>query len=271
MGIRRRPDDLDRLLDRVAAGEDPEATGDLAPLLRPARLARAAFVRAVPAGVAEAHLAALRREPIRTTVVARGRGPRRGLRVAVVGLAGAMVLTLGAGSAIAFSSSALPGDPLYGVKRATERVSLVLHRDPVGRAALHLGFAGRRLEELQALLALGRDTGGASRDYVAALGNAEGEALEAQALGRDVEALLAHIQEQIAKHVARLNEVLGQVPSQAQEAIRRAIDRAQTARDNVLRGRLGAPGQSGERGKPDFVPGPPETPPGQSGEAPGPP
>src|SRR2546427_2218053 len=126
MGTRRNPADLDRLLDRLIAGEGPEATGDLAPFLHPAQVARAALIRSLDREVAQAQLAALRMDRARN-VVAAPPARRRGARVAVAAVLTAMLLVLGAGSAIAASNNALPGDPLYGVKRAVERITLAMH------------------------------------------------------------------------------------------------------------------------------------------------
>src|SRR2546422_322013 len=148
MSSRRPAHDLDRLLDRLAAGREPEATGDLAPLLHPARVARATLRRAVPATVALDHLAALRRDRARNVSVSPG-FRRRGLRIGAIGLVGAIVLVLGAGSAVAATARALPGERGYGIKIAVEDMTLAMHRDPLGRAELRLRFAERRLVELQ--------------------------------------------------------------------------------------------------------------------------
>src|SRR5438093_2730108 len=138
----RRREALDRLLDRLVsdtpgAGGEPEATGDLAPLLHPARVARAALVHMTPDGVAAEHLDTLRDDRARNIVVMPPERPRgtRIKRVALVAVAGLLVL---AGGAVAASANTLPGDAIYGVKRAVERISLAMHRDPVGRSALHL-------------------------------------------------------------------------------------------------------------------------------------
>ncbi len=259
MSARRRAAELDRLLDRLNAGEEPEATGDLAPYLHPAQVARTTFVRSMDPGVARAQLAELRTERARN-VVAAPRLRRRGTRLVAVALVAAIALMLGAGSAVAASSDALPGDPLYGFKRAVERVSLALHRDEPGRAALHLQFASNRLGEIEALVAAGGDPGDTIDALNAELNAAESDALNAVALGKDSDALLAHVQAMIAQHIAVLNVVLGRVPDQAKDAIQRAIDNAQKAQDKVQHGRTDNPGQGGDHGKPAS--------PGKSGDAP---
>jgi hypothetical protein len=49
------------------------------------------------------------------------------------------------------AAASLPGDPLYGLKRATESVELALTFDEVARLQLLAQLADRRLEELAAL------------------------------------------------------------------------------------------------------------------------
>jgi hypothetical protein len=261
MTIRRR-EALDRALDRMSAADPaaprPEVLDDVARLLQSARLLPGAMVRSVAPAVAEDHLATLRRDRARAFVVV-PTARRRGLRAGAVALLAGAVLLLGAGGAVAASSNALPGDALYGVKRAVERISLAMHRDPVGRAALHLQLAKTRLDEIQALIDAGRDPGGDVGDFEAELSAAEEDALNALALGKDADALLAHVQEMITKHLQTLRNVLAAAPPQAQDAINHAIQNAQTARDKIRRGRIEhAPAT---RGKPSS--------PGKSGGSPG--
>lgn len=258
MGTRSLRDDLDRLLDRLMASEEPVAEGDLAPLLHPTQAARATLSWSLPAEVARDHLAALRADRARNVVIV-PRVRRRGLRMAAVSLVTGIALVLGAGSAVAASASALPGGALYGVKRAVERISLALHRDPVGRVALQLQLASIRLSEVEALVAAGGDPSEAVDGLGDALDGAELDALNAIALGKDTAALLAHVQDMISKHIAVLNEVLAKVPDQAKDAIQRAIDNAEKAKANVQHGKSKAnPGG-----------GPPTTPPGNGGNPPG--
>jgi ABC-type transporter Mla subunit MlaD len=177
------------------------------------------------------------------------RKPR--FRLAVAGLIGAAFLMLGGGTAIAMSSSAIPGDPLYGVKRAIERISLAMHRDPVSRANLHLQFANNRLQEVAALTLAGKNPEALADDLEAELDAAEHDALQAQGLGKDAEAILAHVQAMISKHVTVLTNVLDKVPDQAKDAIQHAIDNAEKAQAKVQHGR-----QNGNSGKkPSSSPG----------------
>jgi hypothetical protein len=63
-----------------------------------------------------------------------------------------VVLAMLLGAAVLVSKRALPGDALYGVKRASENAQYALAQSPAARARLNLKFAGNRLEEVQHLL-----------------------------------------------------------------------------------------------------------------------
>jgi hypothetical protein len=76
-----------------------------------------------------------------------------------LGMAVLVVLVLvfsGLGGAVSYAQRALPGEQLYGVKRAAERVSYGLAFDEIGKLKLNLGFAQRRLDEVQRLLPAGK-------------------------------------------------------------------------------------------------------------------
>lgn len=87
------------------------------------------------------------REPSRTGRTRSARAPHT--RAAVItGVAVGAVAFAGISTA---SDNAVPGDPLYGVKRSTERAQLALASSDVGRGQLYLGFARTRVQEAQAL------------------------------------------------------------------------------------------------------------------------
>ncbi|WP_414936088.1 DUF5667 domain-containing protein [Amycolatopsis sp. cmx-11-51] len=86
--------------------------------------------------------------------------PRRRSR-AIANLAAAavaLVLTLG-GITLLLSKDALPGDPLYGIKRAGESTALSLTFDEQDKAKKHLDFATNRVGELGELTRQGASTG----------------------------------------------------------------------------------------------------------------
>ncbi|GAA3246714.1 hypothetical protein GCM10017691_55090 [Pseudonocardia petroleophila] len=88
---------------------------------------------------------------------AANRPPSRGLRrrFAMVGAA-AMVALVAIATAGNFASrSALPGDALYGVKRASEDTGLAFTFDDTERAQRYLALATTRLDEVEQLVQLG--------------------------------------------------------------------------------------------------------------------
>lgn len=200
--------------------------------------------------------------PIRTRKVRR---PHRRLALVLAAALGAS--TLLGGTALA-STSAVPGSALYPVKRAVESLTLAIERDPSERANLHLSFASRRLTELQTLLAARRagesvDVGAAMKAFSDELAAAENELA---GLGKDDDAIYAHVQEQIAKHVAVLQALVADKTNpKAAEAIQRAIDNADKAAEHVQQGRR--ENKPENPGKPDE--GAPADAPGKSGNAPG--
>ena len=78
------------------------------------------------------------------------------LRRALVTLAVVLMLFISGTGLVRASSSSLPGDNLYSVKRTWERLSLWLTFDAAVREELEIEHENERLEELNELLALGR-------------------------------------------------------------------------------------------------------------------
>src|SRR4051794_38705086 len=66
----------------------------------------------------------------------------------LVGLAAGTLALSGMSAA---SGNAMPGDPLYGVKRSTETARLALTGSDIERGRLHLEFAHNRLQEASAI------------------------------------------------------------------------------------------------------------------------
>lgn len=72
-------------------------------------------------------------------------------RLAVAAAAVLCLLMSLAGMSVLLSRDALPGDPLYGIKRTTESASLGLTFDDQDRALKHLEFAASRVTEMETL------------------------------------------------------------------------------------------------------------------------
>jgi hypothetical protein len=79
-------------------------------------------------------------------------GSRR-TRTRTAVIAGVAAGTLALSGMSAASGSAIPGDPLYGVKRSTERAQLALAGSAASRGSLNLEFARTRLDEAAAFRA----------------------------------------------------------------------------------------------------------------------
>jgi hypothetical protein len=76
---------------------------------------------------------------------------RAGIRVRGAILVGLAVGTLALSGMSAASSSAVPGDPLYGIKRSQESAQLTLATSDANKGKLYLEFAAARLAEAKAI------------------------------------------------------------------------------------------------------------------------
>lgn len=125
----------------------------------------------------------------------------------------------------AAAQDALPGDPLYGVKISTEKLQLSLILNAEKRAQLHMAFASRRLNEMEALNAQQASEGKTERLQVAV----NGFTSQVSSATSTLQSLPEHSQEAIA--VARQMETKaqqykGQVNEtpQAAQAVEEASD-----------------------------------------------
>ena len=132
--------------------------------------------------------------------------------------------TLGLGSMASASASALPGEALYPVKRATEQVELAFHRGLADRGAFQLELAERRLEEARVLSQRGPEFAELAAESVrefeeaAAAGTAD---LMAAFLKDDARASIAVLNSFTARSDELLNDLASQLPSNATAAGRR--------------------------------------------------
>lgn len=222
---------LDEALDRLLAGEDPDAHVRIAPLLQTAAAIQSVLTETVDPATQAAHLALLEAG---TGAPRTEHTLRR--RIAVVGLAATMAFTLLSGVAFAVSQEARPGEPLFGVKRAFERAGFAMHRGHGSRATFALKLVGRRLAELRAAAGNQAATDAARAAYEEALAEVEMRLLS-NGQPVVVDGLLDDAEEELRHNVVVLNDLLGTVPTQAQSAIQRALDRASEAREFVSKGR----------------------------------
>jgi hypothetical protein len=125
------------------------------------------------------------------------------------------------------SSKSLPGDSLYPVKLASERVRLALSAGDSAEARLHLRLADERLREVARLAQIERDDESATllRKYVEEIQTA-GRILRSQyAEGRDVTLLAKRLRE----HVVQQQAVLASLQEELSEGTQPAVERAMAA------------------------------------------
>ena len=237
--------------------QHPDHATDLGSLLRLSAYSHATIA---PSGPSAAYVEAARARIINQLILqnnhlkkSQHRRRRAGwimARPAYALVALALVITLfGSGFGVLHASAAsLPGDGLYGIKLARERIQLTVSLTPEGDQALLLGFAEERLLEAETLLNLER-----YQDLDRAM----------QGLDDSIEALLAleavpgeldsisyvKLEQELTRNVEVLHRVLDQVPESARNAIEGAIERSNHNQDQIKNLKAGehpsnsAPGQ----------------------------
>lgn len=123
----------------------------------------------------------------------------------------------------------LPGNPLHVFITLKEGIGNFFTLNPAAKAERYLDQAETRLAEAKALADKGDSdlAEKATQAYEDTLAKAEDKA-NGVAIAGDKDALLQHIADMRAKHIAVLRALLDKVPEQAKEAIQNAIDRSQT-------------------------------------------
>ena len=173
-------------------------------------------------------------------------------------LAAAAILVLVFAGATSAAASSIPGDPLYGLKRATEDVRLALTFDDLARTQLLSELTDRRLEELAAV-AKRRPSSAptATQEYADAVNNfanaldrlrdadSEDKRNAAQALAEAAR----------AKHKAVLDAVKNELPQDAQPDVQKVNDDEQERTSPSKT--PGHGGQGGTGGRPSSAPAKP--------------
>jgi uncharacterized membrane protein YgcG len=134
-----------------------------------------------------------------------------------------VVLALLLGGAVFISKKALPGDALYGIKRASENAQLALAQSPDARARLNLTFAGNRLDEVQDLLPKGNGVASVSPHVVAlvtsTLSSADSDLMKAsqtlgeQAVQNNSAAPLETLTNWAPGELTKLNAIMQRLPA----------------------------------------------------------
>lgn len=234
---------LDRCLSRIQAGEVtihacleayPKLVGEFEPLLTAALRLRSQLAPSGP----NPSFASNAKMRILNQIQAKQKKQRaqinlrrRGMVVfkpayAILGLLMIFGL-LGSGfGLINASAEALPGEPLYGVKRGVEETRLALTWSASGDADLLTQFTYERLEEMNTAFSTGLDTAAqlALMEYESMLARlldlADDEALQ------DEPETIEKIHNGIAHHEEVLRAVLEKAPASAQAGIERALEKS---------------------------------------------
>lgn len=135
-----------------------------------------------------------------------------------------LMLTLGSGGGIALASQqAQPGDALYGIKTAIERVQLVAATSEEEKAAIGLQIAERRLQEILAALEASDEHAVevAAQGREVAMAQTYRHIERAQEQNRDVAKLLAHLERQQERYREALEKGTGKAAGPARQALER--------------------------------------------------
>ncbi|WP_029215258.1 DUF5667 domain-containing protein [Kallotenue papyrolyticum] len=202
----------------------PSSAARLAPLLEVAR-----SLRALAAIELEPTARTVARRRLRQAVLAQRQRERQCTRRVRRGvLLCLLCLVLGLSSVTAVAARALPGDRLYGWKRAGEELWWRLQRTPAGRVSVALWLADRRVSETVQMLERGHAP---DARLTAGLEQAYGRALEAIAVlpAAEQSRLLMRLHADGDAHVRRLAAYAGQAAPDEQAVLDAALALARWA------------------------------------------
>lgn len=230
--VERRPGDLE-VYRRLDAFAQLRLAPDAAAM---ARIRSVLVAQATNMAAARVAIGAMPAEPVRLVDHRRRGGSRRRLgRTAAALLAATLTLGLVVGTVAASRA----GGPLYASRLWVE--TMLLPGGQEARADAQVGRLDDRLAEVRGALASGDPgaTSAALEAYASILAD-----LEAQAAADP--AVADRVRDDVQRHLAVLEALIGHVPPQAQDALRHALDQSDSALDH-----LGGAGS----GRPPGVPG----------------
>jgi hypothetical protein len=146
-----------RVLARLAAADDPSDHQPMPVGLpdEPARTATTTLLADPPAGdelaTRRAHRSGRHKMPSDRAGGARHGAPV-GSRIVLVAAAAVLGTAVLGGAGVLASDNALPGDGLYGIKRAAESVGTAMTFDDTERGRRHLDQASTRIDEMEQLV-----------------------------------------------------------------------------------------------------------------------
>jgi hypothetical protein len=134
------------------------------------------------------------------------------------------------------ASESLPGDSLYAVKLAGERVRLALSFSEINDAKLHLRSASERLEETATLVERDGtdDVQPLMQEYAAQVQAASRILHRQRARGMDVTSLSRHLHRQLTQHEAVLSRLREEVSEEARSAVEQALAASREAQIRAL-------------------------------------
>ncbi|HEY2695836.1 MAG TPA: DUF5667 domain-containing protein [Pseudonocardiaceae bacterium] len=219
-----------------AEPHDPRLAGAFAVLLRLSRSGDAtapepdarermrAKVLAELPGILTEHARATRPTTLSTTGKATPRGTGTKGRLAIaLGAAFCLVVAL-CGMTMLLSGSALPGDPLYGVRRTVESAAMSLTFGDESKGLKHLGYAADRISDVETLAARHPDTADSpAGDYLTSFADFASDAAAgstdltgyASSNGPDV---LNQLHDWAIQQAARITSADAKLPTEAKTA-----------------------------------------------------
>jgi hypothetical protein len=164
-------------------------------------------------------------------------------------LAAAVILVLVFAGATSAAASSLPGDALYGLKRASEDVHVALTFDEVARMRLLSELADRRVEELAEIAKLRPSSAPtATQEYADAVERFADALDDVRAVSEDKRAAAQALAEAArAKHKAVLDAVRDRLSGDDQTDVQKVIDREEERTSTNNPGREGQGGSGGGR------------------------
>jgi len=248
---KRFEDILDTCLDRITLKGDsieqclesyPEQAAELEPLLRAAlaikevssieprpEFRQVAKARLLSALAAEEKKKEKRRLPLWSWQW------RWALAVAVI-----LALFLAGGGTVMASSDSLPGDVLYPVKMATEKVQAFFTFGDEAKANLHIKFAERRVKEIESLAGKGRSIPESVLDMMREQTERAIDWVERnKSFKREMVVKLVDLTSNQKMMLVRLTD-REEVPPNVKLRLRKALERSEVAHDRavILKDRL---------------------------------
>jgi hypothetical protein len=169
------------------------------------------------------------------TSTPRRRSRMSGRLVIALSAAGCLVLAL-AGMTFLVSQNALPGQPLYGVKRTVEAAALDLTMGPEAKGFKHLELATNRVDDVNAMLAQGSRSAG---DYLSALTDfnsdaAAGSTALTEFAASNAPPVLGMLRDWASTQDSRLTAALPQLPTAARSGAEQSRALADRIRDRAV-------------------------------------